>query len=303
MGLLQIFGKSPKRLKGKVVFITGASSGIGEHTAYALAKHGVKLILTARRNNELQRVKQECIAISRGQLEDNDVLVIPMDLLDISSHKMHFQHAVRHFGTVDILVNNAGRSQRALWDTTELTVDKQLFDLNVFSVVNLTRVALEHFNQKGEGHVVVVSSIAGVVGAPFSGTYTGSKHAIQGYFNSLRLEKMGQNIDVTLLCPGPTFTSFLSEAFTDKDGEKFNVPVQPTDHRMTAKRCGELNAIAIVNKVNEAWMGLIPMMPVTYLAVYFPLIFSLAGKIAGPQLFSKLRDSKKSELSENKKSK
>lgn len=101
-----------------------------------------------------------------------------MDVLDIPSHKMHFQHAVRHFGSVDVLINNAGRSQRALWDKTELAVDKQLFELNVFSVVNLTRVALEHFNKKGGGHVAVVSSIAGVIAVPFSGTYIGSKHAI-----------------------------------------------------------------------------------------------------------------------------
>lgn len=71
-----------------------------------------------------------------------------------------------------------GRSQRAIWDSIDLAVDKQMFDLNVFSVVNLSRVALDHFNKRGEGHIAVVSSLAGVIGVPFSGTYTGSKHAI-----------------------------------------------------------------------------------------------------------------------------
>ncbi|CAH1132539.1 unnamed protein product [Ceutorhynchus assimilis] len=299
LGFLEKFGKSPRRLKGKVVFITGASSGIGEHTAYALAKVGAKLVLTARRNLELQRVKQQCIAVSKGLLEDKDVLVIPMDVLDLSSHKMHFQHAVRHFGHVDILINNAGRSQRALWDSTDLAVDKQLFDLNVFSVLNLTRTALEHFNKRRQGHVAVVSSLAGVIGVPFSGTYTGSKHAIHGYFNSLRNEKLTSNIHVTLLCPGPTFTNFLNEAFTEKDGEKFHGSTQPTDKRMTSERCGYLNTVAIVNKVNEAWIGIFPTIPMTYVAVYFPILYNLAVKIIGPNKIFKFRDSKEFQASES----
>lgn len=117
--------------------------------------------------------------LSKEQLDDKDVLVIPMDITDFESHKKHFRHAVGHFGHVDILLNNAGRSQRAIWDNIELAVDKQLFDLNVFATINLSRVALDHFNRRGSGHIAVVSSIAGVLGAPYSGSYTGSKHAIQ----------------------------------------------------------------------------------------------------------------------------
>ncbi|KAL1517554.1 hypothetical protein ABEB36_001304 [Hypothenemus hampei] len=292
LGFLDKFGKSPRKLKGKVVFITGASSGIGEHTAYALAKHGVKLVLAARRQNELQRVKAQCLALSGGQLEDKDVLVLPMDVLDVSSHQMHFDRAVRHFGTLDILVNNAGRSQRAAWEQIDLDVDKQLFDLNVFSVVNLTRIALHYFNTKGEGHVAVVSSLAGVIGAPYSGSYTGAKHAIHGYFNSLRLEKSSNNIHVTLLCPGPVFTNFLQEAFTEKSGQKLHGSTQPTDKRMTAERCGHLNAVALTNKVSEAWIGKFPVVPVTYVSVYFPILTKLTLKLIGTDRLFKLRDSK-----------
>lgn len=101
-----------------------------------------------------------------------------MDVLDISSHKRHFDKAVHYFGGVDVLFNNAGRSQRAFWEETDLVVDKQVFDLNCFAVVNLTRVALQHFKRRGHGHVAVCSSLAGVIGAPYSCSYTGSKHAI-----------------------------------------------------------------------------------------------------------------------------
>ncbi|XP_060535151.1 dehydrogenase/reductase SDR family member 7 isoform X2 [Cylas formicarius] len=292
LGFCEKLGKSPRRLKGKVAFITGASSGIGEHTAYALAKCGVKLILAARRNHELQRVKVNCIHVSKGLLEDKDVLVIPMDLLDFASHKMHFQHALRHFGTVDILINNAGRSQRAMWDEIELSVDRQMFELNLFSVINLSRIALEYFNKKGEGHIAAISSLAGIIGVPFSASYTGSKHALHGYYNALRTEKLGKNIHVTLICPGPIYTNFLSEAFTGKDGEKYDQPAKASDRRMTAERCGQLNAVAIVNKLSETWIGLFPVVPLTYIAVYFPLVFKLGLKVLGPGFLFKLRDSK-----------
>ncbi|KAJ8962976.1 hypothetical protein NQ314_005693 [Rhamnusium bicolor] len=200
------FGKSPRRLKGKVVFITGASSGIGEYTAYALAKFGVKLVLTARRNDELQRVKRQCI----------------------------------------------GRSQRAQWENIDLSVDKQVFDLNVFGVVNLTRVALDHFNKTGGGQVAVVSSLAGIIGAPYSASYTGAKHAIH----------------------------------------KYNVSVKPTDKRMTAERCGYLNAVALVNKTKESWMAISPIMVLTYGAVYCPIIFKTITIMLGPEFLFNLRDSK-----------
>lgn len=101
-----------------------------------------------------------------------------MDMLDMSAHKKNFDHAVRHFGQVDILFNNAGRSQRAMWEDIEMTVDRQMFDLNVFSVVNLTRIAVRYFKERGYGHVAVTSSLAGVMGVPISGTYTATKHAI-----------------------------------------------------------------------------------------------------------------------------
>ncbi|KAI4471661.1 dehydrogenase/reductase sdr family member 7-related [Holotrichia oblita] len=268
------FGKSIDKLKGKVVFITGASSGIGENVALILAKHGVKLILAARRENELERVKKNCLEISDGKLSNDDILVLPMDVTDISSHQKHFETASKHFGRIHILFNNAGRSQRAMWEDIDLSIDKQMFELNVFSVLNLTRIAIKHFKANGGGHIVVTSSVTGIVAFPFSASYDGSKHALHGYFNALRTEKLKHNIKVSILCPGPAFTNFLAECFTDKPGEKYGLTTKPTDKRLTGYRCGELCAIAIANELNEAWMGCPPLISFLFLSVYFPNLFN-----------------------------
>lgn len=126
-------------LSGKVVWITGASSGIGKALAIELAKNGVKLVLTARRGAELENVKRECLTQSGGKLQPIDILVMQMDMMEIARHQQFFDHVLQHFGRLDILVNNAGRSQRANWEDISIKVDQDLFQLDVFSVVNLSR--------------------------------------------------------------------------------------------------------------------------------------------------------------------
>ncbi|XP_065155366.1 dehydrogenase/reductase SDR family member 7-like isoform X2 [Atheta coriaria] len=286
------FGKPIESLKGKVVFITGASSGIGEHTAYAFAKRGVKLVLAARRKIELDRVKQECLQLSNGALGAEDVLVLEMDMLKLDKHEEYFKTAVDHFGTIDVIFNNAGRSQRGIWERIAMQVDKEMFELNLFSVINLTRVALAHFTEKGKGHVVVTSSVAGVFGVPHSASYTGSKHALHVYMNALRNEKLRANIAVSVICPGTVFTNFLQHSFTEQPGVMFGIKVQPTDHRMKAERCGELCAVTIANQLNESWMALFPFLPLLYIT-YFPNICSALMRYLGPEGYYKLRDNRK----------
>lgn len=106
-----------------------------------------------------------------------------MDLIDFQTHEKCFEQAVDHFGGVDVLFNNAGRSQRANFDDIDLSVDEQMFSLNVFAVINMSRIALKHFNKKGRGHIAVTSSMAGIIGLPFSATYTATKHALHVRIN------------------------------------------------------------------------------------------------------------------------
>lgn len=161
-----------------MVWITGASSGIGKQLAIVLAENNVKLCLSARRAAELERVKEECL-LKSTKLKPTDVLVMPMDMLDIDRHGEHFHRVIEHFDGLDVLVNNAGRSQRALFKDITLEVDRELFDLDVFSVINLSRIYVNHIAQHSlKGHIAITSSGTGLTVVPNSASYTAAKHAL-----------------------------------------------------------------------------------------------------------------------------
>ncbi|XP_043480542.1 dehydrogenase/reductase SDR family member 7 [Leptopilina heterotoma] len=289
--LKEKLGKPADSLAGKVVWIIGASSGIGENTAYALANSGCKLILSARRTDLLETVKKNCLAGSNKKLTEKDIFVLPFDILDLNAHKKMFDTVLQEFGKLDILVHNTGRSQRANWENIDINVDKEAFDLNVFSIVNLTRVVLKYFLQQGKGHVAVNSSIAGIMGVPFSASYTGSKHALHGYFECLRTEKSVSNIKVTMIVPGPIQTDFLTESFTDTIGEKFGEKTPVSSSKLSPKRCGELIAIALANELSEVWISLSPPLFLSYLKFY-PNLAGMIYKLLGPSFHQRMRDSK-----------
>jgi len=267
-------GKNPTdSFNGKVIWITGASSGIGEGIVKELAKcQGSKIVISARREDELKRVKGDCIAANPSRKKDS-ILVLPLDMTDYSSHAPALKKVLDTFGKLDVLVSNAGRSQRALWHEIEPEVDKQLFELNVFSLINMNRLVLRHFFEAGEGHLAVMSSIAGKIGAPNSGSYTASKFALHGYFESLRNEIRGRNIAITMICPGPVFSDVLKNAFTSQKGESVDQDHSPGDRRMTAERMGHLSLVAIANQLEETWASPFPIIFLTYLSAYLPIPF------------------------------
>lgn len=211
-----------------------------------------------------------------------------MDMLEISKQQEHFDTVINHFNGLDILVNNAGRSQRAPWELVELSVDRELFELNVFSVINLCRIAVKYFDKINKrGHLAVTSSGAGIVGVPYSPSYCGAKHAIHGYFSALQVEKA---IDVTIFCPGPIATDFLQECFTSTVGQKFGEAVRPTDKRMTAERCGFLFAVALANKIYLSWVGLFPISALLYISSHYPTISKLLQPILNVTQMKKIRE-------------
>jgi short-subunit dehydrogenase len=181
--------------ENKVVWITGASSGIGEALAYAMSKNGAKLILSSRRETELDRVKANC-------QHPEMVRVLPLDLTATDTLEAKVAEAIALFGQVDIMVHNGGISQRAPVIDTDIDVHRKVMELNYFSYIIITKALLPHFMERKTGHFVVTSSVMGKIGTPMRAAYAAAKHALHGYFDCLRAEVANNGIRVTILKPG-----------------------------------------------------------------------------------------------------
>ncbi len=194
--------------KNQVVWITGASSGIGEALALQFAAEGARLILSARNEQRLLEVKAECDAVSGADAN----LILPMDITDEASLASKVKMAKDWGGQIDMLVNNAGISQRSSCLTTEMSTYRTIFEVDVFGQIALTKAVLPLMIEQGSGHFVVTSSISGKVGVPFRTGYCAAKHAVMGFFDALRTEVDHQNIKVTTITPGYIRTSISANA-------------------------------------------------------------------------------------------
>jgi short-subunit dehydrogenase len=202
-------------IENKVVWITGASSGIGEALAYAFATHKARLILSARREEELERVKKAC------NLPDSYILVLPMDVSELEHIEANMQKVIAHFGEVDILINNAGLSHWSKIKDLSMEVIRKIMDVNFFGGVALTKAVLPAMLQKGKGHIVVISSILGKIVTPKQAAYNASKHAIQGFYDTLRAEVRPEGVKVLVVCPGFVRTDVAKNSL-DRDGKPIN---------------------------------------------------------------------------------
>ncbi|HET8866197.1 MAG TPA: SDR family oxidoreductase [Gracilimonas sp.] len=213
--------------QGKTIWITGASSGIGEAFARAFYKEGANLILSSRREDALLEVKD-----SLGGDTEN-VKIITLDLTDTETFTMKAKEAIGTFGQIDVLINNGGISQRSMVLESEMSTYRRLMEVNYFGAVGLTKEVLPHMVERQSGHIIVTSSVAGKIGTKFRSGYAASKHAVQGFFNSLRQEMYEHNIAVTLLCPGFIKTNISKNALTG-DGSKFGEMGDAHSKAMTA---------------------------------------------------------------------
>ncbi|XP_063296361.1 dehydrogenase/reductase SDR family member 7 [Pelobates fuscus] len=279
----ELFGHSPEsKLSGNVVWVTGASSGIGEELSYQLAKLGSRLVLSARRENELLKVKQKCLEISN--LEDKDILIVPLDLTNASTHEAATENVLKHFGQIDVLVNNGGRSQRSLCMETDLDVYRALLEVNYVGTVSLTKHVLHHMVQRKKGKVISISSVTGFIGVPLSSGYAASKHALQGFLNSLRVE-LGSYPDITIsiVCPGPVQSKIVENAYTEKI-EK-SAPTTDQSSKMPTERCARLILITIANNLYETWIAEQPFLAICYLWQYTPTwAWWLTGKLGAQRI-------------------
>ncbi len=245
----------------KTIWITGASSGIGEALTYALNKKNCKLILSSRKESELQRVKDNC-----GNSEN--IKIIPLDLADYNKMPELTKNAIDAFGTIDILINNAGISQRSLVVDTEFEVYKKLIDINYLGTVALTKTLLPYFIDNKRGHFVTITSLMGKFAGPQRSGYCGSKHALHGFFDVLRMEHEKDAIDVTLICPGYVRTNIDKNALT-ADGSLQGRHDTENQNGLLVEVFAKKMIRAIEKKKYEAYMGKKEVMGI-YLKRFFP---------------------------------
>ena len=196
--------------KDTVIWITGATSGIGEALALELAKQEARLVLSGRREEELKRVA------ALTKLPDLDIMILPFDLSDTSKASGLAAQVMNKFGKIDILINNGGQSQRSNATETDEKTERNLFEVNYFSAVNLSKAVLPYMLKNKVGQIVVVSSIAGKFGFYLRSSYSAAKHALYGYFESLRLENESKGIKVLMVCPGKVKTNISINASSPK---------------------------------------------------------------------------------------
>ena len=178
----------------KVIWITGASSGIGKELAIQLSKLGAVLVLTARRENELEKVKQLC--------GNSEVHLFPYDLENLENIPELYSSVIKAVNGIDILINNAGISAWSSVNETDLEVYKRVMNLDYFSVVSLTKSVLPDMIKKKSGQIVTNTSLMGKFSSKKRSVYASAKHALHGFIDALRAEVYEHNIKVNTVAPG-----------------------------------------------------------------------------------------------------
>ncbi|KAG8256898.1 hypothetical protein J6590_060561 [Homalodisca vitripennis] len=219
----------------QVVLITGASSGLGESLAHVFYQAGCRVILAARRETQLERVKRELLA-SRM---DKDVvthtpIVMVLDLAKLEEIPDQVEKVLKIVGQVDILVNNAGISYRGEVLTTKIQVDQEVMLVNYISQVALIKALLPSMVLRKSGHIVAVSSVQGKIAIPYRSAYAASKHAMQAFCDTLRAEVAHHNVNITVVSPGYIQTNLSLNAITGS-GDKYGVIYTPVVDENTAK--------------------------------------------------------------------
>lgn len=212
--------------RGKVIWLTGASSGIGEALALELAGQGARLILSARREDVLRAVRDRMPSPARESAK-----ILPFDLTNTGVLADITQRALGLFGHIDVVILNGGIAQRSLARYTTVEVDREIMEVDYFSCVAITKSLLPHFLERNAGYIVVVSSVMGFIGTPFRSGYAAAKHALHGFYDSLRAELWYKHkgVRVTLVCPGWVRTNITLNALNG-DGSKLNQMDATTEH-------------------------------------------------------------------------
>jgi len=252
-------------LQNKIVWITGASSGIGESLAYVAAKEGAKLILSARREEELKRVAVNC------KIDPQNYLILPLDLEHTENIQEKVDQVIQKFGRIDVLINNSGMGHRTKVINTSTAIDRRVMEVNFFGTINLTKAVARIMQKQKSGKLVVITSIMGKYGLPLYATYSASKHALFGFFESLRQELYNDNVTVLIATPGFINTD-VSTKLLKEDGTAYGIKSDAQEKGMSALNCAQGIIKAIKNDRDHKYIGKYEIFSV-YVKQYFPKMF------------------------------
>jgi short-subunit dehydrogenase len=258
--------------KNKVVWITGASSGIGEALTYEFGEQEAKLIISSNNPEDLERVKKNCV--ERG-FECFEQL---LDMTEADKMQKLTDNLIEKFGRIDVLINNAGISQRSLVQETPLSVDRKIMEIDYFGTVALTKAVLPYMIKNKYGYIAATSSISGKFGFPLRSAYSAAKHALHGFFETLRAEVYEHNIKVLIAFPGRIKTNISLNAIT-KDGKAHGKMDDGQNTGISAEKCARIYVNAIRKDKKEILIGSSELLMV-YIHKFFPrLFYKLARKI------------------------
>lgn len=254
--------------EGKRIWITGASSGIGEALAHACRAEGAELILSARRMSELERVAAQLTSDQKQTAVTLQVL----DVADTASIPGIVSSVIERTGGIDILINNAGISQRSYAAETALEVDRRIMEVNFFGTVALTKAVLPGMLDRRSGMIIVISSISGKFGFYLRSAYAASKHALHGFFESLRMEVWQQGVRVMMVCPGKIRTNISLHALT-ADGSAHRSMDEGQAGGRAASELADRILLGIRRHEEEVFFGG-PEMKAVWIKRFFPRLFS-----------------------------
>jgi len=227
-----------QKLQSRTVWITGASSGVGVH------REGADIIISGRREAELERVRASC---TDGT---GSITVLPFDITDADAREAAAEQVLDSFERLDILVNNAGIGQRSLANETTMEVERRIMEVDYFAPVALTKLVLPRMIEQQSGHLIVTSSVAGKHAVPLHAAYCAAKHALHGYFDTLRIEHLQDHIDVMLLVIAGIRSNVFEHALIG-DGSEYGRNDWGGSSGMTAEDCAGRVIDAIVNREPE----------------------------------------------------
>jgi dehydrogenase/reductase SDR family member 7B len=259
------------KIQGNTAWITGASSGIGEALANELFLQGATVILSSRSAGKLEQIKARFDQIDPGRC-----YVVPCDVTRPESVEQALETVMQNIGRVDILINNAGVSQRSFALDTTMQVVRELFEVNFFGTVAVTRGILPWMISKGGGHVVVISSMAGKFGFRMRSSYSASKHALQGFFETLRSELYDKNVQVTLVCPGRIRTDISIHSLTG-EGKRYGIMDKGQARGVPVEKCARIIARAIKCNRKEVFIGNVELFLLSVKRLCSPLFYWIAN--------------------------